>query len=62
MKKSTILILFLVISGCSRSVVVRRQEYSTLQDIPIKTGQVSPIDGVVLSWQRYEHLLLKEAD
>jgi len=61
MKKIILVCVLLVsIAGCTRSVVVRRAEMSTLHDIAVKAGEISPIDGVVVTWGRYEHLLMSE--
>ena len=61
-KKIILTILLISIVGCSRSVVIRRAEMSTLRDVAIKKDEPSPGDGVWISWERYEHLLLKEVE
>jgi len=61
MKKIILTSLLLVsIVGCSRNVVIKEANTSTLKDCAIKAGEISPIDGVVVTWGRYEHLLLSE--
>ena len=57
-----LLSLGLMASGisCHSSSVPPNPSMTTLRDVAIKKGQVSPIDGVVVSWDRYEHLLLYE--
>ena len=60
--KKIILVSLLIVSivGCSSSSAPPNANMTTLNDIAIKKGQVSPIDGVVISWDRYEHLLMHE--
>jgi len=60
--KKIILVSLLIVSivGCSGSSRPPTASMTTLRDIAIKKGQVSPIDGVVVGWDRYEHLLLNE--
>ena len=39
---------------------MRDESTTMLKDIAIEAGERSPIDGVVVRWERYTHLLLCE--